>query len=446
MIRLSGKEPDEDIAIEIVGRRPGEKIHEELFKPGERPQPTPAEKIVAPCGPGSTPNGWRARSLASRSWSTTATPPPSAGAVAAVRGACAGQRAGPGREHAGRKLTGPFRAARRTVHPSDLWTSSSRSGRMRPGGHRGLAVMSALYFSQARDVKRLREWAGRAPERSDAAARSLRLRAWWPSRFPSPLAPRHRPLPPRPAGGLPARPQATRRSGWADPANPGGADRGRPGRRHRRRAGGRHRSGRRYSRGSPRGWKHRCRGAGRPYGRKAERDRGARGRVRGHRRSPGARGARRRRRGATASPPRRTMTSRGRRPVRQARGGACGETTPRIPSRAKKPPRKVRKPRRRRAGRGRAPSPRLPKKTPGRRLRRRRGLRSRSGPRGLPGGPPDPESFHEGDTSTAPLPPPVPPRRPTIPIGGRRAPKPRAALPILPAVLTESSRQASVEP
>ena len=30
----------------------------------------------------------------------------------------------------------------------------------------GLAVLSALYFSQARDVKRLREWAGRAPERS----------------------------------------------------------------------------------------------------------------------------------------------------------------------------------------------------------------------------------------------------------------------------------------
>jgi LytR cell envelope-related transcriptional attenuator len=30
----------------------------------------------------------------------------------------------------------------------------------------GLVVLSALHFSQARDVKRLREWAGRAPERS----------------------------------------------------------------------------------------------------------------------------------------------------------------------------------------------------------------------------------------------------------------------------------------
>src|SRR3712207_1604560 len=36
MIKLSGQEPDREIAIEIVGRRPGEKIHEELFNPGER--------------------------------------------------------------------------------------------------------------------------------------------------------------------------------------------------------------------------------------------------------------------------------------------------------------------------------------------------------------------------------------------------------------------------
>ncbi|HEY1275085.1 MAG TPA: nucleoside-diphosphate sugar epimerase/dehydratase [Thermoleophilaceae bacterium] len=47
MIRLAGYEPEVDIAIEVVGRRAGEKIHEELFNPGERPQPTHAEKIVA---------------------------------------------------------------------------------------------------------------------------------------------------------------------------------------------------------------------------------------------------------------------------------------------------------------------------------------------------------------------------------------------------------------
>jgi hypothetical protein len=34
----------------------------------------------------------------------------------------------------------------------------------------GLAILSALYFSQARDLKRLREWAGRAPERAAEAA------------------------------------------------------------------------------------------------------------------------------------------------------------------------------------------------------------------------------------------------------------------------------------
>jgi FlaA1/EpsC-like NDP-sugar epimerase len=52
MIRLSGLEPERDIAIEVVGRRPGEKLHEELFNPYEHPQPTPAEKILlAACAP-----------------------------------------------------------------------------------------------------------------------------------------------------------------------------------------------------------------------------------------------------------------------------------------------------------------------------------------------------------------------------------------------------------
>lgn len=46
MIELSGLKPEEDIAIEEVGRRPGEKLHEELLNPFERAQPTPAEKIV----------------------------------------------------------------------------------------------------------------------------------------------------------------------------------------------------------------------------------------------------------------------------------------------------------------------------------------------------------------------------------------------------------------
>jgi FlaA1/EpsC-like NDP-sugar epimerase len=46
MIELSGLDPDRDVAVEIVGRRAGEKLHEELFNGYERPKPTPAEKIL----------------------------------------------------------------------------------------------------------------------------------------------------------------------------------------------------------------------------------------------------------------------------------------------------------------------------------------------------------------------------------------------------------------
>jgi FlaA1/EpsC-like NDP-sugar epimerase len=46
MIRLSGKEPDRDIAITFIGARPGEKIHEELFAEGETWKPTAHPKIV----------------------------------------------------------------------------------------------------------------------------------------------------------------------------------------------------------------------------------------------------------------------------------------------------------------------------------------------------------------------------------------------------------------
>jgi hypothetical protein len=41
----------------------------------------------------------------------------------------------------------------------------------------GLAVLSALYFSQARDVKRLREWAGRAPQRPGPGVTAMPGRA-----------------------------------------------------------------------------------------------------------------------------------------------------------------------------------------------------------------------------------------------------------------------------
>ncbi|HSJ18574.1 MAG TPA: nucleoside-diphosphate sugar epimerase/dehydratase [Solirubrobacterales bacterium] len=46
MIRLAGYEPEQDVAIEIIGRRPGEKIHEELFNADERSEPTEASRIL----------------------------------------------------------------------------------------------------------------------------------------------------------------------------------------------------------------------------------------------------------------------------------------------------------------------------------------------------------------------------------------------------------------
>jgi FlaA1/EpsC-like NDP-sugar epimerase len=46
MIELSGLDPDRDIEIEIVGSRPGEKLHEELFNSYELPRPTATEKIL----------------------------------------------------------------------------------------------------------------------------------------------------------------------------------------------------------------------------------------------------------------------------------------------------------------------------------------------------------------------------------------------------------------
>ena len=45
MIRLSGREPDRDIAIEITGARAGEKLHEELWGEGEEVAATPHPQI-----------------------------------------------------------------------------------------------------------------------------------------------------------------------------------------------------------------------------------------------------------------------------------------------------------------------------------------------------------------------------------------------------------------
>jgi FlaA1/EpsC-like NDP-sugar epimerase len=63
MIRLSGKEPGRDVAIEFTGVRPGEKLHEELWAPGEEPAPTAHPKIHRSAAQSVDP-GWLEEELA----------------------------------------------------------------------------------------------------------------------------------------------------------------------------------------------------------------------------------------------------------------------------------------------------------------------------------------------------------------------------------------------
>ena len=64
MIQLSGREREREVAIEIVGRRPGEKLHEELFNSDEEPHPTSEDKIIAAVRPGLEP-AWVEEAFAS---------------------------------------------------------------------------------------------------------------------------------------------------------------------------------------------------------------------------------------------------------------------------------------------------------------------------------------------------------------------------------------------
>ena len=46
MIRLSGKEPEAEIAIEFIGAKPGEKLHEDLWNEGEKVAPSSHPKLL----------------------------------------------------------------------------------------------------------------------------------------------------------------------------------------------------------------------------------------------------------------------------------------------------------------------------------------------------------------------------------------------------------------
>jgi len=88
MIRLSGLEPERDIAVEVVGKRPGEKLHEELYNPYESPQPTPAQKILRAAHPALDP-AWEQETFDRVNWlvldGDAAALAATVGALAAVR-------------------------------------------------------------------------------------------------------------------------------------------------------------------------------------------------------------------------------------------------------------------------------------------------------------------------------------------------------------------------
>ena len=72
MIRLSGKEPDKDIAIEFTGVRPGEKLHEELWGDGETVVAIDRTRRSSRSrGRRSTPAGSRTSWPSSSAWSPT---------------------------------------------------------------------------------------------------------------------------------------------------------------------------------------------------------------------------------------------------------------------------------------------------------------------------------------------------------------------------------------
>ena len=105
----------------------------------------------------------------------------------------------------------------------------------------GLAVLSLLYFAQARELKRLRDWAGRAPERAievearvvaqaEEALREAEPRRSRPSRWrPPPAATAVRPAPAPIPGPAPSRsPPPRRRRPRSSPRRRRGHGRGGP--------------------------------------------------------------------------------------------------------------------------------------------------------------------------------------------------------------------------
>src|SRR3954447_9994380 len=87
----------------------------------------------------------------------------------------------------------------------------------------GLAVLSLLYFAQAREVKRLREWAGRAPERGAELQQRVIADAQRRTQAPAAPAAAAAARPPAGAPGTPAATAATAAAASAAPPGNGGA-------------------------------------------------------------------------------------------------------------------------------------------------------------------------------------------------------------------------------
>src|SRR3954452_14093215 len=74
----------------------------------------------------------------------------------------------------------------------------------------GLAVLTVLYFAQARELKRLREWAGRAPERAQELEQRVMAQAGQVRAQPQTAAGEPQPRPAgQPVGAQPAAAQAS---------------------------------------------------------------------------------------------------------------------------------------------------------------------------------------------------------------------------------------------
>ena len=221
MIELSGLDPDHDIDIEIVGARGGEKIHEELFNSYEHPRPTSAEKILLAERP---PLAAEAVESMFAEIGLLVLEGDAAGLAAKVSELSAARRELRRTETAARRVrpNGGMATARCACTPHTLprfmtlsLLALSLSNTFTQIGAiaafaalLGIAVLSLLFFSQARELKRLREWAGRAPERSAELEQRVTTAAAARVQQPAPAVrpvPRAAPISARPPPPPPAR-------------------------------------------------------------------------------------------------------------------------------------------------------------------------------------------------------------------------------------------------